>query len=705
MTPTDLGFDNLSFGNIAAFYCIPLLIILYVLARFSLRVDQKNKALLLPSIFMSDAESEAEEYKTTPLFLLLLSFLMAIISLSMPRYGFHEVEQQRQGVDIVLAVDLSRSMNTEDVSPDRITIARRKVQDLLSILHGDRISLVSFAGISFVEAPLTLDYGVIKLLLDSLSTDMMLVQGSDLDALVLGASTSFKNVKANNQRSKALLILSDGEFDPETFDIALTRMKEENITPFLLAIGTEQGAPVPGAGGFKRDKAGKVVFSRSNIEVIAPSFKSLGGDALRYTSSIQDLRSLYGKIKNLQNTNTQTITTKKWNEYYQIPLAISVLFLLLAWLPGIKKAPQNIHDRFIKSLSRNRTTDISITKPKEHQEMSKNQALDSKSRYSIIILFIFSAAITYITPSQLYAEAPAYLNPSLESYNQGDFDTAARQLQAFKENGTVNYHLSMALGNTLYRMGRFSEALTEYSEASELATDNSEKAEALFNRGNALTHLNQFEEAITQYEGALKTKPEDKEIISNLSYVKKLINQQQNETKNEQENRNNKDQQNQSDSNKDDSNGSTSEEDKSNKNNNEHQNSNNTEREENNENKQDPLKNEPNSSDSEDKEEKTPESSQEKQENNNDTDKQNSSQQEEESEQGKPENKNSEKEQKNDQNEDNKSSSENQLPQHELLDHLLDALDENTSARAKFRNKKAQEELKKYRKNDPDMDW
>ncbi len=639
-----MNLGELTFGFSSVFYFLPVLLFLYYLAHSRLRSDRKKKADISPYLFRNDLESESPEYRLSTLPLIATTLFFAGIALSMPRYGFEQREERAGGVDIVLAVDLSRSMNTEDVSPNRMTIMRRKIQDLLALLDGDRISLLSFAGVSFIESPLTLDYGVIRLLLESLSSDLMPIQGSDLEAAVMGAVTSFKNIKGSVGRPRILLLLSDAEFDPETLESAFKIMREEKIIPFLIAIGTEQGAPVPGPGGFKRNSSGKVVFSRSELQPLVPHFQNLGGTAVRFSSNTSDLKEIYQKIRTARAINTdETYTVTKWYEYYQLPLLISLVILFIAWTSKGFVIPPGIHTRF-------------------------TEALHKSSHSTTTSIFLISL---FIHIPLTHAESPGDINSALNKYHQGQFEQALNELILLKESGHVSHRLNMALGNTFYRMNRFKEAVNEYTEAYQHSTNEKEQAEALYNQGNALTQLENYEHAISQYEKALEIQKHDKEISSNLSYVKKLLKMENEQSDSQSENDKDKQKSKKQDSESQDPN----------------------------EQDQDKTKNQSSSqapkkdmSDSPNKDDK------------NSQDKDNKNKEESKAEAPTPE-PTTTNEPEESSNKDTSSATEESLPRHEILDHLLDALEENTSARAKFRHKKAMEELKELKKRPLGMDW
>ncbi|MCK5513335.1 MAG: VWA domain-containing protein, partial [Deltaproteobacteria bacterium] len=191
----------------------------------------------------------------------MLGIMMGIFALTRPQWGFHWEEIKRVGVDVMVAIDVSESMLAEDVKPNRLERAKREVIDLIEMMEGDRIGLIAFAGTSFVQCPLTLDYGACKMFLDYIDTDLIPVPGT---AIAEAIRTSLKSFNKRERKSKALIIITDGEdHEGEPIDAA-KEAKKEGIKIFTIGVGREGGAPIPlkdGSGGFKKDRKGDMVIT------------------------------------------------------------------------------------------------------------------------------------------------------------------------------------------------------------------------------------------------------------------------------------------------------------------------------------------------------------------------------------------------------------------------------------------------------------
>ena len=196
--------------------------------------------------------------------LILIGLAACLVALAEIKYGFVWEDVKREGVDIVVTLDVSDSMLVEDAESggrlSRLERAKREIADLLSLLEGDRIGLVAFAGTAFVECPLTLDYGAAEIFLDALDTDLIPVKGTDLEQAIDTALSAFDG-GANN--SQAIILITDGEDHSERALASAERAKVAGVRIFTIGIGRDEGAPIPlSRGGFRRDSQGEMILSR-----------------------------------------------------------------------------------------------------------------------------------------------------------------------------------------------------------------------------------------------------------------------------------------------------------------------------------------------------------------------------------------------------------------------------------------------------------
>ena len=255
--------------------------------------------------------------------------LFTAVALAGPKYGYRWQEIRQQGVDIIIALDCSRSMTAADIQPTRLERAKREVFDLLAMLQGDRVGLVAFAGTAFLQCPLTLDYDAFNLFLNSLSPDYLPVGGTDITGALATALDSFDPKSASD---KAVILITDGENtgDGEPLKAAET-LKEKKIKLFCIGVGGSDGVPIPEpAGGFKKDRSGQIVLSRLDENTLKKMAVVTGGTYVRSVAGDMDLDAIYtDEIRRTMEAETVSSGRKQvWEDRFQWPLALALLCLV-----------------------------------------------------------------------------------------------------------------------------------------------------------------------------------------------------------------------------------------------------------------------------------------------------------------------------------------------------------------------------------------
>jgi len=251
------------------------------------------------------------------------------VSLMQPQWGFQWEDIKRQGIDVMVAIDVSQSMLAEDIKPSRLERAKRKVYDLCRMLEGDRIGLIAFAGTSFVQCPLTLDYGAFKMFLDYLDPDLIPVPGTSLGQAIKSAISSFSR---RERTSKALILITDGEDLEGNALEAAQEAKKEGIRIFTIGVGQEGGAPIPmkdGSGGFKKDERGEMVLSKLDEATLRNIALETGGSYVRSVTGDMDLNKIYQEDIRGRMEKKELLSTRKkrWEERFQWFLFAAILLL------------------------------------------------------------------------------------------------------------------------------------------------------------------------------------------------------------------------------------------------------------------------------------------------------------------------------------------------------------------------------------------
>ncbi len=267
--------------------------------------------------------------------LLAASMALLVLALARPQYGVKPVMLKRSGIDVMIAIDTSKSMNARDIAPSRIERARNEIKKLIPALEGNRLGLIAFAGRSFVECPLTLDTSTVRLFLDTINVGSIPVPGTAIGGAIRDAVKAFKVSKA---KTKAVILVTDGENLEGEVEEAATLAKENGIAIFPIGIGLKGGAPIPEvdkAGNitrYKTDKDGNTIISRLDTETLHKIAELTGGFLVTFGGEGEDIALL---IDHLSKMDKSDITSQEFTEYeerFQWLLAAALLLLLLEYV-------------------------------------------------------------------------------------------------------------------------------------------------------------------------------------------------------------------------------------------------------------------------------------------------------------------------------------------------------------------------------------
>jgi Ca-activated chloride channel family protein len=286
---------------------------------------------------------------------LALAVLGTSLALARPRWGAGREDVERKGVDVVFLVDSSLSMSAIDVPPSRLYVAKSLVRRMTRAMPGDRIGLVQAEGTGVALAPLTLDGGVIDLLLDTIEPGSLPAPGTEL---ATGLEAALRLFGAGSEKHRTLVILSDGEDHGGGLEAEIARLREEGVVVHAFGIGTPNGAPLPlpgggvggsggsggsgGNGGYKRDAEGNIVISRLHEDVLESMARAAGGSYTRVTSAALDPAPVVRRIDSMEKRTLESESVTTLEERFQWPLALAAL-ALLSYLALGPFAPREDH--------------------------------------------------------------------------------------------------------------------------------------------------------------------------------------------------------------------------------------------------------------------------------------------------------------------------------------------------------------------------
>jgi len=268
---------------------------------------------------------------------LLCGAVLAIaVALAGPMWGFRWQQVQREGIDLIVAIDTSRSMLATDVKPNRLARAKLAVQDLLAQLGGDRVGLVAFAGTAFLQCPLTLDFGAFSQSLDAIEAGIIPRGGTSIAAAIDTSLAAFEGRQAEHQ---ALVVITDGEDHDGSLDDAIKRATDRGVKIYTVGIGTSEGELIPlEQGGFLKDRRGQVVKSRLDETTLQKVATDTGGAYLHATDTAFGLTELYRDyIATMEKRELASTLERRFEHRFQWPLLIAFLLLVAEPLVGERR--------------------------------------------------------------------------------------------------------------------------------------------------------------------------------------------------------------------------------------------------------------------------------------------------------------------------------------------------------------------------------
>jgi Ca-activated chloride channel family protein len=263
--------------------------------------------------------------------LLLLSIILIVISLLRPQWGTRSRPITKQGSDLLVILDISRSMNSEDVSPSRLERAKNALKFISTSLEGDRIGLVVFAGESFLMCPFTSDIGAFHMFLDSINTETISLQGTDIGGALDKAVLVFRKKKMTNRLA---LLITDGEDHENKVMAAVKTLKDNDVRIFTAGLGKSSGVPIPLKSNqsddlYKRDTENKLVKSRLNKSLLARIAKETSGKYIDINNGYSSLKILKDELEKHKVDKSETRIIKEPIERYQVFIVLLIVFLTL----------------------------------------------------------------------------------------------------------------------------------------------------------------------------------------------------------------------------------------------------------------------------------------------------------------------------------------------------------------------------------------
>jgi Ca-activated chloride channel family protein len=481
-----------------ALLAIPFLVVLFARAerRAALRLREFVSERLLPNL----ARTVDWRRRKLRFALMLLGFALAVTALARPQWGYIYEDVKRKGLDLIFAVDTSRSMLSNDVPPSRLQRVKLAAQDLLNELQGDRVGLVAFAGRAFLQAPLTIDYSAAVEAINDLDTSTIPEGGTNISAAIDLAGQTFGKSAIGN---RALIIFTDGE---ELSGDAVKTAKaaaDAGVRIFTVGVGTPAGSliPISGEGGgnaFVKDSNGQVVKSKLDEKRLKEIAEATGGFYIHLEDGPRTMSQLFSEgLAKMQAGEIDDRMSRRPIERYQWPLGAAMLALTASYL--------------IRERKRVRASSQTGIQPK--------RALAA------------TAALLLLLTSVSFGAAPG-----LDAYRNDNYSEAYQEFEkTLKEHPNTHAadKIEFDAGAAAYKMGNYNKAL-EWFSRSLLSKDKTLQEKSHFNIGRTLEEradrtdtnekaLGDLHNAQSHYEEALKLDPNDERAKANLEEVKQKI--------------------------------------------------------------------------------------------------------------------------------------------------------------------------------------
>lgn len=408
----------------------------------------------------------------------LMAIFFIILALVNPKLGSKVEKVNAKGVEIVFAIDVSKSMLCKDVAPNRLEKTKQIITQIINSIGSDRIGIVAYAGSAYPVLPMTTDYELAKMFTQSVNTDLISSQGTAIEGAVQTSVDFFDNPTSG----KAIVLFSDGEdHESPNFDVSkLTKAK--NVKIITVGIGTPNGGNIEYVDEFglqqvKKDQNGQIVITKLNQEVLQKIASESKGTYVYENQISNAVSSIKNALSNIEQQEFKAQQLAQKQSQFQWFLGIAFLLLLIDF----------------------------FTVNQDFKGFHAKKWFISK-RFNLVLVFLFVSPTTFAQEKTMNSQQKEKQLRIVKSKEKSQ-----------KEKAEYN------LGNTIYKNKKYSEAITNFKNASQLAKTDAEKHKAFHNLGNAYMQDKNYKSAVESYKSALKANPKDEQTRYNLALAKKML--------------------------------------------------------------------------------------------------------------------------------------------------------------------------------------
>lgn len=461
------------FGEPLAFFwllLVPLwgLLFIWLERRRARRIAGAGDPALLSRLVLAGADG-GRSLRLVQAILLATAIVFSALALARPQLGMRTESRRARGIDLVVALDLSKSMLARDVVPSRLDRARVEINDLVDRLKGDRVGLVGFTSIALPLCPLTVDHGAFSLQLKSANPEDLPRGGTGIAEAIVAGQRMLTASKATDAE-RALLVITDGEDNEGDAIGAAKAAKEAGIAVHVVGVGSRTGEPIPMIGeggkleGYMKDRSGQTVVSRLNEKLLRDVADAGGGlVTLPSESGGLDLVPIRAHLSTLKKAELEERTVRVYEERYQFALVPALLFLILATLlrPMRRVARIMVTASFLLAASNANAAGPGLLEREDPDARAGNEALAAGKGADAVAAYDRAMA-------RLGEDPRLLLDRGLASSSAGELDKAASDLRVAMESGkdpSVRASAAYALGNTYRKLKKYDDAIKAYQRS------------------------------------------------------------------------------------------------------------------------------------------------------------------------------------------------------------------------------------------------
>lgn len=494
-------------------YLLAVIPVLAIIRFLTYRNQKKRLRKFGDPKLLRDLMPDVSRFRPAVKFWILQGALaLLIVMLARPQFGTKINNEQRVGIETIIAMDISNSMMAEDITPSRLDRSKMMVENLVDHFTNDKIGLIVFAGDAFVQLPITSDYVSAKMFLSSIDPSMMATQGTDIARAIDMATHSFTQEEGIG---KAIIVITDGEDHEGGALESAKAAKDAGMRVYVLGVGSTKGSPIPipGTGDYMKDNTGNTVMSALNEDMCRQVAQAGGGAYIHVENNSAAQDQLDKELDKLAKKETTSTVYSEFDEQFQ---AVAILALLLLILEIC------IFDR--------------------RNPLIKRLSLFKRKSFALLAVISLSS---FLLPLSTHAQTAdrQYIREGNKQFRLGQYDKAEVSYRKAVEKNPKNPQAAYNLGNALMAQKKDSAAVQQFEQSTRIETNPLRKAAAYHNMGVICQTHKMYDEAIEAYKNALRNNPNDDETRYNLVLCKHMKKKQDEKQKQNQDDQNKKDDQ------------------------------------------------------------------------------------------------------------------------------------------------------------------